>query len=340
MRMMTDPLRGAFGGLGPRYELTDEAVVVAKRWEPALLAPALPLGVWVSMQAFGSHVSRVDGKLYIVVGIVGILVGILGLVRSPLLPPARIVATPGELLVGGKRYHRDEVVSLQPALLVQHGRYGTRSYFWSLQITLMDARTIKMRLARGGEQIPSDVEMLIDALRGMLAGEAPPARQVVRATRGPDGNFTIDPRDAAAFQAMLAAVPAMPQWAPDGVTPRVLTEPLAEPSWHEHIASGTERQRARYGSYFVRIVEPAAMATPAKIMSYRFRLFVHVRENDPPVLAINAESSSFGTTALGVHQGGTHINYGPLEDDSYDDFVARARALLDEILGEATGRAA
>jgi hypothetical protein len=320
---------GTFGTFGPSYHITDGSVVLAKQWWPLILAPGIPAGLYVAWLAFDSHVSRIDGKLYIVGGMLLLMLGVLGVVTSPLKPPGRITVTPGELHVGGQVWPRGEVASIEPFHLIQQSRYGTQ-HFWSLQITMLDMKVIKLRLMRGGMEAPYEVLQLIDSMRAVLGGEAPPKQNVIRATRGADGNFVVDPRDAAAFQAMLSKVPAMPQWAPDGAKPRVLTESITEASWRDHVATGKERQRARYGLYFVRVVEPTT-AKPG--MQYSYRLFVHPAEGQPPVLAINAETSPFGTSAIGVHEGGKHTNIGAFDESpSYDDFIQRARTVLDEVL--------
>jgi hypothetical protein len=182
--------------------------------------------------------------------------------------------------------------------------------------------TPRFRIAfRSGSAMPADVRQVATAIHAVLGRDAQPPAPVASATES---------RGAAAAGAEL------PQWAPEGSSPAALTEPLSEPTWKEHLAGGRVIERARFGAYLLIAVDPAGAA---RVMRYRYRLFVLPAEGEPPVLAVNHEASPFGTACFGTHRGGRHTNYGDAPaEPTYEAFRARARAILgEELLGIPAG---
>jgi len=165
--------RGSFGLIGPRYAIDDNQVVVARRWLPLVLALGVPIGAWLLYDGFKPHHGQSEGGL----GVVVALLGIMGIVASPLVPPATITVTPGSVLVGRRRLAKDDIALIDAVVQTTRGRYGGVAFrTHALTITLFTMETIAMKLRRGGEDTPADVRDLVAAMQACLGPPAAPEK--------------------------------------------------------------------------------------------------------------------------------------------------------------------
>lgn len=120
-------------------------------------------------------------------------------------------------------------------------------------------------------------------------------------------------------------------------------QPIYEPSWRVHLATGLIVEEDLYGDYRVIGVEITRQMTAVE---YKYRLFFFPIKEKFPVLAINLEKNAFadsfggGMYFLGIHDSTAHYNMGyALEgraDIDYDEFreavwhLAKERLKLDE----------
>ncbi|MBE3588749.1 MAG: hypothetical protein IMW93_09410 [Thermoanaerobacteraceae bacterium] len=79
---------------------------------------------------------------------------------------------------------------------------------------------------------------------------------------------------------------------------------------------------------FMRTVEQAE-----GIIGYIYRLFCFPAGQSEPVLAVNLETSLFGTCCLGAHDGCCHYNFGMAEAGmSYEEFRQRALDIAQRLM--------
>ena len=338
------PSRGSLGFFSPDYRIGADSVRLA--WK-AWLVPGvalMPVGVYVALLPFLDRHYLLSGKLLIALGVMLLLLGFRALIASRLWPPGVVVITREGVRWGGRRIAAAEIAKIAVACVGRQMRQGLVFQF-KLEIDVGDLKPLTLLLGQSGTPVfPPVVRRLSDAIRALLPDrQAKPAGDVIRVggRMTTDGNFVIeaDPANQAALEELLARAPiatppddALSQWAPAGSHPTVLDEPLTEPTWKEHLTQGKVIERARYGNYVLVGVEPH---TAARVMKYRWRLFVLPSEGAPPVMAVNCESSPFGTSAFGVHRGGLHRNYGAAPADlNYGTFRDQAKAILgEELLG-------
>jgi hypothetical protein len=161
------PKSGTFGIIGPRYAITDEKVVVARRWIVLWLGLALPAGLLMIVRGYTpGHDATLGGF-----GIVVALVGIVGILASPIRPPSSIAIVPGAMLASGQRYARPDVGTIEVKRRDVRSRWGFVLYReWSIEVTLLSMKTFAIKLQRGGEHAPQQVIALRDAMRATLAG--------------------------------------------------------------------------------------------------------------------------------------------------------------------------
>lgn len=166
--------RGTFGLIGPRYAIADDRVVVARRWSPLVLAIGLPIGAWLLYDGFRPHH---HGQSEVGLGVVVALVGIMGLVASPLIPPATITVTPGAVVVGRRRLAKDDIALIEAVVQTTHGRSGGvvfRTHV--LAINLFTMETVSMKLRRGGETTPDEVRAVVTAMQACLGATTAPEK--------------------------------------------------------------------------------------------------------------------------------------------------------------------
>jgi hypothetical protein len=116
-------------------------------------------------------------------------------------------------------------------------------------------------------------------------------------------------------------------------------QPIFEPSWRVHLATGLVVEEDLYGDYRVIGVEITRQMTAVE---YKYRLLFFPIKEKFPVLAINLEKNAFadsfggGAYFLGVHDASAHYNMGFALDGSadidYDEFRAEAWRLAKDRL--------
>jgi hypothetical protein len=148
-------IRGSFGLLKPRFEITAERVTITRNVGAsfALLACGL-VGVGFLSQAFDHHQLR-GGPFAI--GAVGAMLGMFAVVMTPWLAPARITVTPGTLRWGGATYPAQDVLkitALSSKVRVRAGGYLS----WS--IVVVRANKQVLQLSFGNRQLSADVQPL------------------------------------------------------------------------------------------------------------------------------------------------------------------------------------
>ncbi len=159
------PSSGSFGWLKPRYEITEDRVVIARNvWLPFVLLALAGPGVWFLTKAFAHD--DLDGGM-LCLGLAGLASGLFALVMTPWLTPGRIMVTRYALVWGGRTFPKEDVKGIQAGsveLRSNRGSYCT----WSLSIALEDEKLILLLGNHGTRETSNPLEAIEGAMRGTL----------------------------------------------------------------------------------------------------------------------------------------------------------------------------
>ncbi|MBX3162308.1 MAG: hypothetical protein KF773_40465 [Deltaproteobacteria bacterium] len=165
--------KGSFGAFQQTWEITDYDVRIARRWWPIVLAPLVPLGLYI---LWLSHAEEGDGVAYFCLGVAVLVLGGAAVLATPLRPPASVTCTREGVQFGRRWAPADRVRRVVIEHVLTTTRYQQR-HGWRLVIRIAgdadrEAREAReewlLPIAHESEDTPLAIGRVADAMRQML----------------------------------------------------------------------------------------------------------------------------------------------------------------------------
>jgi hypothetical protein len=156
--------KGSFGAFQQTWEITDYDVRISRRWWPIVLAPLIPLGLWI---LWLSHAEEGDGIAYFCLGVAILVLGFAAVLATPLRPPASVTCTREGVQFGRRWAPAERVRRVVIEHVLQTTRYNQR-HGWRLVIRVEDEDDWQLPIAHESDETPVAIGRVADAMRQML----------------------------------------------------------------------------------------------------------------------------------------------------------------------------
>jgi hypothetical protein len=159
-------VRGSFGLLKARYEITDDGRVTITRdvWLPVVLLSLAAPGTWCLVQALGS--THFDSTMF-GIGFVGAMTGLFALVMTPWLMPGTIVFTREGVVWGATKVPRPQIAAVRANSAEIRSTQYAKYQSWMIVVALRNGKPLTLSL--GNRNRYASTEPLVQLERAIVA---------------------------------------------------------------------------------------------------------------------------------------------------------------------------